>query len=444
MIGALIGDIAAGTYEKNKELFFSQLTCEDVKYSPLGECIKANGKLLISNLKVCNRVLESGPDNSNFKNLKPQPLMRAIAIAWAYDTIEETEKNEHTFCLYDDKDELYACKYLVKLIFALRNGSPKKRAAQVEFAGTFRSITKYARCKSDSGLLRTLVRAWMAFYDSFDYGSALHKAMKLPGDRHLNAILVGALADAMYGCGMYLVKKKYGESSYLNIEKLVDKDIIEFCSTKRIFYPKNNATTNVERHIWKDIQTPYENREVSEELRGRVLKAFSPDWDNLYGFYLDDGWVYIYRSYVLLNRFRLDKLDDSTWVMRNIQASGEKSELGLTPIEEAMSSVEHRWYLISGEKAPKNLEYCKYYHGEPEMPEQIKGNKPISNFWHGEMMFVTHQLDMDSWKQNAANILEELDGEKRRKFLSYSEEQRAILVYIEAIFGKWCPYENLE
>ena len=130
--------------------------------------------------------------------------------------------------------------------------------------------------------------------------------------------------------------------------------------------------------------------------------------------------------------------------MRNIQASGEKSELGLTPIEEAMSSVEHRWYLISGEKAPKNLEYCKYYHGEPEMPEQIKGNKPISNFWHGEMMFVTHQLDMDSWKQNAANILEELDGEKRRKFLSYSEEQRAILVYIEAIFGKWCPYDNLE
>ena len=67
----------------------------------------------------------------------------------------------------------------------------------------------------------------MAFYDSFDYGSALHNAMKLPGDRHLNAIIVGALADAMYGCDMYLVKKKYGETSHLNIEKMIDKDIIE-------------------------------------------------------------------------------------------------------------------------------------------------------------------------------------------------------------------------
>ncbi len=78
------------------------------------------------------------------------------------------------------------------------------------------------------------------------------------------------------------------------------------------------------------------------------------------------------------------------------------------------------------------------------MPEQIKGNKPISNFWHGEMMFVTQHLDMDSWKQYAVTTLENLEGEKHRKFLSYSEEQRAIIVYIETLFGKWCPYDNLE
>ena len=130
----------------------------------------------------------------------------------------------------------------------------------------------------------------------------------------------------------------------------------------------------------------------------------------------------------MLFRFRLDKLDDTTWVLRNFQSSGENVDLGLISIEEAIYSIEHRWFLLSGENAPNNLEYCKYYHGEPEMPEQIKENKPISNFWYGEMMFVTNQQEMDSWKQDAANTLQDLNGEKRDKFLSYSEEQRAIVI----------------
>src|SRR5574344_1671159 len=127
-------------------------------------------------------------------------------------------------------------------------------------------------------------------------------------------------------------KKKYGESSYLNIEKFVDKDIIESCRTKRTFFPKNNACTNVERHLWVDVQTPYDHKEISEELRRRILKAFTTSWDDRFGFYLDDGWIYIYRSYCLLYRFRLDKHKDYRWVMRSFQRSGEKPDISLTPI----------------------------------------------------------------------------------------------------------------
>jgi hypothetical protein len=444
MTGALIADIAAGTYEKDKKLFFSKLICDNVKLSPLGNCLQTNGSLLVKNPHIAKEVFKRIVKDSYFEKSEANALIYVIAIAWVYDTIDEIEEIGTIVCQLNDKADWYAWHFLAKLIFALRTGSPKKRAAQVEHIGTFRSFTKDNHWKCDSRLLGTLVRAWMAFYDSFDYGSALHNAMKLPGDRHLNAIIVGALADAMYGCDMYLVKKKYGETSHLNIEKMIDKDIIESCRSKRTFFPKNNAYTNVERHLWTDVQTPYDNKEISEELRQRILKAFTTSWDDRFGFYLDDGWIYIYRSYCLLYRFRLDKHKDYRWVMRSFQRSGEKPDISLTPIENAIYSVEHRWYLISGEKAPKNLEYCKYYHGEPEMPEQIKGDKPISNFWHGEMMFVTNHIDMDSWKQDAATTLKKFDGDKRQKFLSYSEEQRAIIVYIETLFGKWCPYDNLE
>ena len=52
MIGAIIADIAAGTFEKDKNLFFSKLICDDVKLSPLGECLQTNGFLLVKNPQI--------------------------------------------------------------------------------------------------------------------------------------------------------------------------------------------------------------------------------------------------------------------------------------------------------------------------------------------------------------------------------------------------------
>ena len=59
------------------------------------------------------------------------------------------------------------------------------------------------------GLLTYIFRAWDSFYRAFDYTSTIHNAMKWPGDKHLTASIAGAFADAMYGCEMSFIKKKY-------------------------------------------------------------------------------------------------------------------------------------------------------------------------------------------------------------------------------------------
>lgn len=44
-----------------------------------------------------------------------------------------------------------------------------------------------------------------------------------------------------------------------------------------------------------------------------------------YGLYLDDGWMYVYRSKLLIGRFRL-KHDGENWMMTtDTQLSGERS-----------------------------------------------------------------------------------------------------------------------
>ena len=89
-----------------------------------------------------------------------------------------------------------------------------------------------------------------------------------------------------------------------------------------------------------------------------------------------------------------------------------------------------------------NMQYCKYYRGENECSEKWKGTIQ-GRFWHGEMMFVTNNIPMDTYKQYAKDVLKNMKGEKRRNFLSYTEEQRAILIYIESLYSKWCPYDDL-
>lgn len=87
----------------------------------------------------------------------------------------------------------------------------------------------------------------------------------------------------------------------------------------------------------------------------------------------------------------------------------------------------------------------KYYKGESECPEEWK--KTIrGRFWHGEMMFESTNQSLRSWVTYAQTVilnLEKIDKAKFERVSSYTIEQIAVILYIETLFGKWCPYDDM-
>lgn len=154
----------------------------------------------------------------------------------------------------------------------------------------------------------------------------------------------------MYGCEYYLIKKKYGESHLLELPIYVSKAMHNIHRQNRSFFPKNNAMTNVEKHKWIDSYNPFTDKTISQELRRRIVKAMYTGWDNRYGFYLDDGWEYVYRSFCLLSRFKLSKLNDGTYRIVHYQKSDTALKIKDNALGEALYSVEHDWFMFSGEK----------------------------------------------------------------------------------------------
>lgn len=326
MIGAIIGDIAASTREKDKETFFRQLIypqCDSIelqrKFVAAIEFIRGQGSI---------GEFDSLRQGSNYVAIWKHNLIGAIASGWVCDSLEQCDMYANSF--HDDKEDWYAAHFLSKLLFALRHGDTKRRALKVEHVGTFESFVQ-GHWKDGEGPLSYLVRAWKAFEKSFDFGSALHAAVELPGDMHMNCILVGALADAMYGHEVYIRKRKFvskGESIVSNISiGILDylRDIERTNWKNRIFWPKNSSCTNVERHNWKNVphKTLYSKTKFSAEDRRRILKAVAPGWDNRYGLYWDDGWFYMYRSTYVLGRFRLKENVDNTYSITQLQVTDD-------------------------------------------------------------------------------------------------------------------------
>lgn len=347
MIGALIGDLAAWTWEHDHSKFYPQLFSDVAQKSDYSDVMLQTAKLLLQYPNISRdefmRIHRCYFGLDNAKANAEYDLLRSIIIGWMYDG-DEISNAIHKYCICDDKEELYASHFMANLIYRLRTGYTKKEAAQVEFCGTFRSFTKEEHWKTGDGVLSYLVRAWMSFYDAFDYGSTIHNAVKKQGNLSLNCILAGALADAMYGCENYFVKKKFEGGRYIEHLDFVDNSIYHLHHSKQTFFPKNNARTNVERHYWYDAPCPFSDKVITAELKCRITKAFYTGWEDRFGFYLDDGWYYVYRSFILLSRFKLKEVTDGTYRITNYQKSDEAKQYDLddTAISCAMYSVEHR------------------------------------------------------------------------------------------------------
>ena len=350
MNGAILGDLSAWTWEQDKDLFFRKLVSSEASPSKM-----MKEMLLMADTLAQVRGSDIKVHESLGMRISPEAtVLRAIAIGWLYDTEAETASAYQEYGFTYDKEDWYAGAFMWKLIFALRHGASKKDALMVENVSSFKGFVEDISWNEQSSILGILIRAWGAFYSSYDFGSALHRAMELPGDRHLNGILVGALADAMYGCDRYMVKAKYGKGCSLTGLVNVPSRFQALYRAGRTFFAKNCAMTNVERHVWKDVANPYVDKIISRELRRRILKAFQPTFDDRYGFYLDDGYIYVYRSCRVLNRFKLSSMSDGTFRIVELQAS-EEAGYQLGAIQEALYSVEYRWNRVSDDYAIDRL-----------------------------------------------------------------------------------------
>ncbi len=352
MIGAFIGDLAAWTWINEHDKFYPQLFSDVAEKSIYSDIMLFTSKILLENPNISrDEFMQAHQCRFGLGNAKinaEYDLMRSIVIGWIYDE-NNISRALQTYCLRDEKEEVYASNFIANLIYKLRTGSSKNDAAQVEFCGTFRSFTKEEHWKCGNGVLGYLVRAWISFYDSFDFGSAIHNAVKKQGNLNLNCILAAALADAMYGCENYFVKKKFNGGRNIEHLNFVDNSLYHLSKIKRTFFPKNNARTNVEKHFWHNSPCPFSDKVITSELKRRITKAFYTSWENRYGFYLDNGWFYVYRSFILLSRFKLKELSDGTFRIVQYQKSEESKLYDLKDyaIEEAMYAVEYNWDLIS-------------------------------------------------------------------------------------------------
>lgn len=334
MLGAIIGDLAAWTWEHDRACFYKQLVREDAVLSCYGTALyNAAYTFFLPEEKVDVTPMGSPREQSYYG----QWLMWQIACAWYGQSLEE----RMPYFFEIDKEEGYARFFMRELLDSLSNGATK--GAAYHSCEMFETLSKSWHWREDnkeaaysSGLLTSIFRAWNAFYLGFDFTSTIHNAVKWSGDIHLIAAIAGAFASAMYGCEYSYIKEKYANGEMtrgdLYDHAFSKKDecvqrlcwmMLDYDKRERKFFKKNCALTNVERHHWKPSNINMNQFVFNEEQKNQIVRAWYTDWDNRYGFYLDDGWMYFYRSQVLICRFQFIEFEMGKYRITHLQDTGE-------------------------------------------------------------------------------------------------------------------------
>jgi len=269
----------------------------------------------------------------------------------------------------------------------------------------------------------------------------------LPGDMHLNCVLVGALADAMYGHQLYMRKQKFVSDNLGNSQNL-DIHLLDFLREadretwlNRTFFPKNNAETNVERHNWYTVPNhSLSGVHFSKEARRRMLKSCYTGWDNRYGLYWDDGWFYIYRSSWILGRFRLSKNSDGTYSIIHLQDSKANLNIDInTVLDEVIHTSVYGWLLYGDEDLATTVKHMfKFYHGEEDAPTEIASQ--YGKWWLWEKMawenFERTEIKIvDDWLFSPADFWQS-------EFPGFCPEEWRLLDFFANLHGKWIPYHD--
>ena len=354
MIGAVIGDLAAWTWEHDRKCFYEKLVSPNARLSVYGLLpitlwqIIHEGGIIRKDLLyiVCGNDLSHSrimgidiPDDWHKWGMNicdkaiPFGLKITLIMSAVIDSgylSEARQINTHWSSFFNGgKQEYYASK-IMTILRRLNEGSSKDEAV-TDIPGDIFNYYASGSVHSWRNLLEYTTFAWRCFYYSFDFTSALHNAAKCPANRHLAMVLTGAFADAMYGSGYSMTKMKYGGNyEYIEFPPSLPNSIVDQLRKIRLsefndrhIFKKNEALTNVERHTWTDVDNPYSDRVINKAFKEIMMKAYRTGWDNRYGVYLDNGWFYVYRSHHLLLRYRLFPQLDSTYRITNLQISND-------------------------------------------------------------------------------------------------------------------------
>lgn len=198
MLGAFIGDMAAWTYENDHDVFEEYLVSD--KAMPSGYmfnmiCVQELFGLLGSRFTCNSEYFQNFFNNLNAIDV----ILQAILIAWIFNSKKIMLDILETHLVYHNQDEKTCVSLLTKVIYAMRNLATKKETLALEHDG--RTISDYVDKEvGKTTLCGKFASAFAIFMKANDFSEAIRMSMKLPGDRHFNAILVGAIADAMYDC----------------------------------------------------------------------------------------------------------------------------------------------------------------------------------------------------------------------------------------------------
>lgn len=370
MLGAVIGSLAAWTWEHDRECFWERLVSPQAKLSSYGVLalemwsMIQEGSLIHKHrlYTIIGKALKHSaiwcdiPEEwriwgaEEYDRPIPFDLKIAMISAAFIDSgflSEERQKQvDWKSFFHGGKQEYYASNIMI-ILLRLREGATKKEA--------IKDIPECVYNWYESGTphqwndyLEYITFAWRCFYYSFDYTSAIHNAMKCTGNRHLAAFLTGAFAGAMYGYDYCMTKLKYGGNhNFIEIPRVVNKEYGSLINeirakefNERFFFPKNDALANVDIHKWHDIENPFTDYKIDARFREKIMRAFRTDWENRYGIYLDDGWFYVYRSHCILYRFKLTKLSPDEWIISDLQKSDD-AHGEIKDIREALISANY-------------------------------------------------------------------------------------------------------
>lgn len=252
------------------------------------------------------------------------PLIGGWCKAFYRNAVDKERIVAFSRKFHGNKEEHYLSQ-LAEVIYRLRQGATKPEAIQgVHY------LKEWGLLDQESPL-GYAYHAWQCFKKSWDFASALHNAMRCPyGEKHLLAALTGAIAEAMYSCEYGFIKRKYSLNNDIRFEVSIPEDLgrsyrDEFAlisshkDLDRVFFPKNRALTNVERWLWFDLPNIFADRPLSAEEYQRISLSHDTGWEARYGIYLDDGWYYVYRSEILLNRFLIEHPTENTYRISRVQ-----------------------------------------------------------------------------------------------------------------------------